>query len=129
MMVVAPFFLGGFDTIPQAAEDADSGINTSNLGKVIVMAVLSAGIFYTLIILSTGGAIPWEDFYDYKRPATSLMFLTLYGGAFGVFMYWVSLIGALAGLLTTWNGFFIASAKKKEKKVYLDQWKNDLLKL
>lgn len=111
MMVVAPFFLGGFDTIPQAAEDADSGVNASNLGKVIVMAVLSAGIFYTLIIISTGAAIPWEDFYDYKRPATALMFLTLYGGAFGKIMYWVALIGALAGLLTTWNGFFIASAR------------------
>ncbi|MBR0596933.1 APC family permease [Sinanaerobacter chloroacetimidivorans] len=111
MMVVAPFFLGGFDTIPQAAEEGDSGLNVNNLGKVIVMAVLSAGIFYSLILLSTGGAIPWAEFFEYKRPATSLMFLTLYGGAFGTFMYWASLIGALAGLLTTWNGFFIASAR------------------
>jgi len=111
MMVVAPFFLGGFDTIPQAAEEGDSGINVNNLGKVIVLAVVSAGVFYSLIILSTGGAIPWQDFYGYQRPATSLMFLTLYGGSFGVFMYWASLIGALAGLLTTWNGFYIASAR------------------
>lgn len=111
MMVVAPFFLGGFDTIPQAAEEGDSGISINNLGKVIVMAVLSAGIFYSLILFSTGGAIHWQEFYTYKRPATSLMFLTVYGGGFGAFMYWASLLGALAGLLTTWNGFFIASAR------------------
>ncbi len=111
MMVIAPFFLGGFDAIPQAAEEGESGLNVNNLGKVIVMAVLSACIFYCLILISTGGAIPWTEFHEFKRPAISIMFLELYGSTFGKFMYWASLIGALAGLLTTWNGFFIASAR------------------
>ncbi len=112
MMIVAPFFLGGFDTIPQGAEEGSEGLNFANLGKVIVLALLSAGIFYSLIIFSTGGAIPWEEYSAYPRPAISLLFETLYGnGFFGVFMYWLVWLAALAGLFTTWNGFYIASAR------------------
>ncbi len=111
MMVVAPFFLGGFDTIPQAAEEGDSKVSINNIGKVIVGAILAAGIFYSLILFSTGGSIPWEEFYGYPRPAISLLFITIYGGTFGTIMYGITLFGALAGLFTTWNGFFIASAR------------------
>ena len=111
MMIVAPFFLGGFDTIPQGAEEGSEGLNFNNLGKVIVLALLSAGIFYSLILFSTGAAIPWEEYSAYPRPAVSLLFETLYGGIFGKFMYWLAWLAALAGLFTTWNGFYIASAR------------------
>lgn len=111
MMVVAPFFMGGFDTIPQAAEEGNSESNVKNIGKVLVASILAAGLFYSLIIFSTGAAIPWKEFYEYQRPAASLMFLTLYDGGFGTALYWLSLLGALAGLFTTWNGFYISSAR------------------
>lgn len=112
MMIVVPFFMGGFDTIPQGAEEADSGLNYTNLGKVIVMALLSAGLFYSLILFSTGAALPWQEYSQYPRPAISLMFIELYGnGVFGTAMFWIAWSGALAGLLTTWNGFYIASAR------------------
>jgi amino acid transporter len=39
------------------------------------------------------------------------MFEEIYPGALGVFLYWLTMIGALAGLFTTWNGFFIAGAR------------------
>lgn len=112
MMIVAPFFLGGFDTIPQGAEEGEAGINFKNLGRVIVLALLSVGIFYSLILFSTGGAIPWQEYTAYPRPAISLLFTTLYGnGFFGASMYWLAYFAALAGLFTTWNGFYIASAR------------------
>lgn len=112
MMIVAPFFLGGFDTIPQGAEEGVPGLNYNNLGKVIVLALLSAGIFYSLILFSTGAAIPWQEYSAYPRPALSLLFITLYGNSFfGVLMYWLAWFAALAGLFTTWNGFYIASAR------------------
>ena len=38
------------------------------------------------------------------------MLKMLYGGAAGEVLYWIITIGALAGLFTTWNGFFMASA-------------------
>jgi amino acid transporter len=76
------------------------------------MALLSAGIFYSLILFSTGAALPWQEYSQYPRPAISLMFIELYGnGAFGTAMFWIAWSGAMAGLLTTWNGFYIASAR------------------
>lgn len=112
MFAMAPFFLAGFDTIPQGAEEGGSKINYANLGKVLVGSIVAAGGFYCLIILSTGLAMPWQDFTQLKRPAVALMFTNLYGsGALGVTLYWLAMVGALAGLLTTWNGLYIASAR------------------
>lgn len=112
VIAMAPFFLAGFDTIPQGAEEGSEKINYNNLGKVLVGAILAAGGFYCLIIISTGMAMPWQDFAAMKRPAVALMFTSLYGkGGIGLLLYWIAMAGALAGLLTTWNGLYIASAR------------------
>ena len=44
------------------------------------------------------------------RPAASNMFKHLFDGGAGIGLYWLITVGALAGLFTTWNGFFTASA-------------------
>lgn len=112
MFAMAPFFLAGFDTIPQGAEEGDSKINFANLGKVLLGAIVAAGGFYCLVIISTGLAMPWQEFAGLQRPAVALLFTTLYGDGFlGHSLYWIAMIGALAGLLTTWNGLYIASAR------------------
>jgi len=111
VMAIVPFFLAGFDTIPQAVEEGEAKINYNDLGKVLVGAILAAGIFYCMIIISIGMAMPWKEFYGFERPAISLMFIHLYPGGLGKILYVVSLVGALAGLFTTWNGLYIASAR------------------
>lgn len=111
MIAFAPFFLAGFDTIPQGAEEGSERINYRNLGKVLLITVACVGGFYSLMILVTGMAMPWQDFVKQARPAVSVMFKTLYPGFFGELMYWVSLIAALAGLFSTWNGCYIACAR------------------
>ena len=45
-----------------------------------------------------------------ENPAAANMFTHVIEGGAGTFMYWLIVIGALAGLFTTWNGFFTASA-------------------
>lgn len=45
-----------------------------------------------------------------ERPAAATMFLSLYPSVTGKVLYWSITIGALAGLFTTWNGFFSACA-------------------
>lgn len=119
VLAMAPFFLAGFDTIPQGAEEGSEGLNFKNLGKVLLGSVLSAGAFYVVIIFAAGSAMPWQDFAALPRPAVSVMFAGtpdgsfggLYPGALGTFLYWITMVGALAGLFTTWNGFYIASAR------------------
>jgi len=111
VIVIAPFFLAGFDTIPQAAEEGGSGLDYGRLGKVLVLVILSAGLFYCIMILSTGMSISWKEFASFGAPSVSLLMKALYGGILGTILYWVVLLGALAGLFTTWNGFYIASSR------------------
>ena len=111
IMAIAPFFLAGFDTIPQAAEEGEGSLNYGNLGKVLVLAILCAGLFYCLMIVSTGMAVPWKEFFAFDAPSVSLLIKALYSSGIGPFLYWIVLIGALAGLVTTWNGFYIASTR------------------
>lgn len=111
MLVIVPFFLAGFDAIPQAIEDANGGIKPRTVSKVIVFTIISAGLFYVAIILSSGYATNWQEFAKLDTPPLAFMFRDVYGGALGYGLYYLTLIGALAGLLSTWNGMFIAASR------------------
>ena len=108
IVVQAAYFLAGFETIPQGVEDA--GGDVTSVGKTVVLSVTLACIFYTVLLLCFGYGWPWQDFVGMNRPAASTMFKSLYPGAAGQALYWIITIGAIAGLFTTWNGFFTASA-------------------
>ena len=45
-----------------------------------------------------------------ENPSAATMFLSLFPGTVGNVLYWLITLGAIAGLFTTWNGFFMASA-------------------
>lgn len=108
ILVTAPFFLAGFETIPQGVEDAGGDI--SAVGKTVVLSVGLACIFYALLLFSFGSAMPWQEFYDLASPSGANAFKVIYGGGMGQVLYIIILVGAIAGLFTTWNGFFMASS-------------------
>ena len=107
-IVMACYFLAGFETIPQGVEEA--GGKTKSVGKAVVLSVGLAGVFYAFLLIAFGYAWPWQEFSGMARPAAATMFRSLYPGVAGEILYWALTIGALAGLFTTWNGFFTASA-------------------
>ena len=49
ILASAPFFLAGFETIPQGVEDAGGDI--TNVGKTVVMSVVLACIFYAILLI------------------------------------------------------------------------------
>ena len=108
IMVTAAFFLAGFETIPQGIEEA--GGDVKKVGSTVVMSVGLACVFYAVLLFCFGYAYPWQEFLTLDRPAASNMFKFVYEGGVGAGLYWLITIGALAGLFTTWNGFFTASA-------------------
>ena len=115
ILSTAPFFLAGFETIPQGVEDAGGDIKS--VGKTVVLSVALACIFYAILLFCFGYAWPWLEFAqptavggEMTNPAAATMLRMLYGGAAGEVLYWIITIGSLAGLFTTWNGFFMASA-------------------
>jgi amino acid transporter len=104
----AAFFLAGFETIPQGVEEAGGDIKS--VGKTVVLSVGLACVFYAILLFCFGYAYQWTDFLGMERPAAATMFKFLFPGAAGTVLYWLLTIGAIAGLFTTWNGFFTASA-------------------
>ncbi len=113
ILASAPFFLAGFETIPQAVEDAEGDV--TSVGKTVVLSVGLACIFYALLLFCLGGAMPWLDFWqDGARPtpAGGTLFREIYPGSpVGSIMYYVILVGTLCGLFSTWNGFMMASPR------------------
>lgn len=109
ILASVPFFLAGFETIPQGIESA--GGETKSIGKTVVLTVVLSCLFYALLLVTLGGAIPWTDFVKYDNPSVALMFRDLYPGGIGMILYVLILFGAVCGLLTTWNGFMMASSQ------------------
>ncbi|MBO4461513.1 MAG: APC family permease [Lachnospiraceae bacterium] len=108
ILATAPFFLAGFETIPQGIEEA--GGDVKNVGKMVVLSVGLACVFYSVLLFCFGLGMPWEDFHKLNSPAAAEMFKLIYSGGLGTFLYWLITLGSIAGLFTTWNGFFMASA-------------------
>ena len=109
ILASVPFFLAGFETIPQGIESA--GGNTKNIGKTVVVTVVLSCLFYALLLFTLGGAVPWKEFLRYENPAAAILFKELYPGSVGQILYVLILFGAICGLLTTWNGFMMASSQ------------------
>lgn len=106
VFVLAPFFLAGFDTIAQGAEEAGK-TSYSALGKTVVLSMVSAALFYILVIFAAGFSWPWQEL-------TKMDFATakVFEAALKVpILAWVAIVGALAGLLTTFNGLFYATTR------------------
>lgn len=109
ILASAPFFLAGFETIPQAVEEADGDV--TSVGKTVVLSVGLACVFYAALLFCLGSAMPWQEFYGLDAPAASNLFTIAYGGGIGTAMYYLILIGAICGLFSTWNGFMMASPR------------------
>ena len=109
MFGLAPSYFSGFDTIPQSVGAAPN-VSRKRLGKVIVFALISAGVFYAMIFLSAGLAYPWTETIHMERPVLSNLFVNIYPGILGQVLWYVCIIATLAGLFSTWNGFYMAGS-------------------
>ncbi|MBR0139361.1 MAG: APC family permease [Firmicutes bacterium] len=108
MLAVSSFYIAGFETIPQGVEEA--GGSMTSVGKTVVSSEILACVFYALMLFCFGSALPWKELCALPKPVAAEAFRVLYGGALGELLYWMIVLGAIAGLLTTWNSFFSASA-------------------
>ena len=107
VFVTAPFWFVGFDTIPQGAEEADSSIAPATLSRLMLVAIVGATVFYCVVIWSVAMVEPWRATAGASLPAAHA-----FEHAFGSpLLAKLVLIAALLGLLTSWNGFFLAGSR------------------
>ncbi|MBN1221929.1 MAG: APC family permease [Candidatus Aminicenantes bacterium] len=104
---MVPFFMSGFDTIPQAAEESGNKVNPRDLGKAIIIAIIVGIIFYVVVILALSICYPWQESVKLEMPTAQVFRI-----AFGY--EWASklvLIAAFFGLITTLNATFLAASR------------------
>jgi len=103
-LAIAPWAYVGFDTVPQAIEEARMDPRKAN--TVLVLAIAAGASFYAFITLATAAVAPWNTFLGtWLATATAAQRVA---GSFGL---GVVFTGALMGILTGINGFMIASSR------------------
>lgn len=107
VLVTVPFWFVGFDTIPQAAEEANESISFKTIGMLIPVSIAAAVSFYMLLIMSTSIAAPWHEILTDPLPTAKAFEIATQSS----FLVKIILVAALVGLLTSWNGFFLAGSR------------------
>jgi len=104
---IVPFFYSGFDTIPQGAEESGKKLNPKDLGKAVIVSIIVAAVFYGVVILALSICMPWQETIKFEMPTA-----TAFQVAFGyVWATKLVLLAAFFGLITSFNGFFIAATR------------------
>lgn len=105
VLVMVPFLFVGFDVIPQAAEEIN--LPYKAIGKVLMMSVILAVVWYALIILATSLALNSTEL-----AASSLSVPDAMGSLFNA--PWASnlmVLAGIAGIITSWNAFYIGGSR------------------
>ena len=97
----------GFDTIPQAAEERLDNSPLHRLGLYVILAIIGSTVFYVAIILGAGMTAPWRSIVGEDLP-TAAAFSSAFESQLLVRLV---LMAGLIGLLTSWNGFFLAGSR------------------
>lgn len=105
VLIVVPFLYVGFDVIPQTAEELN--LHPRRIGKLIVVSVLIATVWYVMTILTVSSSMPGDLLAN-----TNLATADAMGALFNSdFMAKVLLAGGIAGILTSWNSLLIGASR------------------
>ncbi|NBC86916.1 MAG: amino acid permease [Bacteroidetes bacterium] len=108
VLMTAPYFLAGFDTIPQVLEEKDASTSLRSVGWMMVLAVGLAGVFYVLVIVSASMAMPWPELLALDELPAAAAFRATFDSPIVADLV---LAAALLGLLTSWNAIFMAASR------------------
>lgn len=107
VFVTVPLWFVGFDVIPQVAEEARADVAPARLGRIILASVVWATLFYVLVILAASAVTPWVGL-RHEALATATAFRRAFATPL---LADLVLWAAVAGLVTSWNGFFVAGTR------------------
>ena len=108
--LVTPFYFLGFDVIPQAAEEIN--IPLKQIGKIMMLSIVLAVSFYSLVILAVGLVMNANDINASMNNGSALVTADAMALAFNsVIMSKVLIVGGLCGIITSWNSFLIGGSR------------------
>lgn len=106
VLMMVPFMFVGFDVIPQTA--AEINLPAKSIGRLLILSVFAAMFFYCAIIFGVSMALPHEAFNTDKL-GTPLAMQVVFGDS--PWAAKVMVIAGLAGIVTSWNAFFIGGSR------------------
>ena len=106
IFALAPFLFGGFDTIPQAAEEFNFPAEKST--SLMITAILCGAAMYSVVLISVAIVMPYPEFL-----ATGSAWLTgdVAVLSFGKFGGIVLAVPVAAAIFSGINGFFLAASR------------------
>lgn len=107
--VVAPFFLFGFDVIPQVAEEIN--VPLKKIAKVLLLSIICAVTFYGLVVLAVGYALNSEEIVDAMQGSGLVTTDAMEKVFNSAMMAKVLIVGGLCGVVTSWNSFLIGGSR------------------
>jgi amino acid transporter len=105
VLVATPFLFVGFDVIPQSAEEIN--LPFRKIGLLLLVSVALAVVWYVLIMLTVGSSMPAADLAASELAAADGMAALWNSDTMGT----VLVLGGVAGILTSWNGFLIGASR------------------
>ena len=107
--IMTPFFLFGFDIIPQAAEEIN--VPMKRVGYLMMLSIAMAVVFYAMVVLAIGYVMTPSQIEE-SMLSTGMVTADAIAVAFSnVAMTKVLIIGGLCGIVTTWNAFLIGGSR------------------
>lgn len=107
--MVAPFFLFGFDVIPQTAEEIN--IPLKKVGKLLILSIALAVMFYNLVVLAVGYAMNSGEIAA-SIGGSGLVAADAMAKIFNnTVMAKVLIIGGMCGIITSWNSFMMGGSR------------------
>ena len=107
--VIAPFFLFGFDVIPQVAEEIK--IPLKKVGRLMLLSIVLAVLFYGLVVFAVGYVMTEQDI-SVSVESNGLVTADAMAKAFSSeIMAKILIIGGICGILTSWNSFMIGGSR------------------
>ena len=107
--VVAPFFLFGFDVIPQVAEEIN--IPLKKVAKVLLLSIICAVTFYGLVVFAVGYALDSQNIHEAMKGSGLVTASAMEKVFNSTVMAKVLIIGGLCGVITSWNSFLIGGSR------------------
>lgn len=107
--VVAPFFLFGFDVIPQVAEEIN--IPLKKIAKMLLLSIICAVVFYGLVVFAVGYALNTEEISNAMHGSGLVTASAMEKVFNSTVMAKILIVGGLCGVVTSWNSFLIGGSR------------------
>ena len=104
--VMTPFMFVGFDVIPQAAEEIN--VPFKKIGKIMILSIVMAVIWYIMIIIAVSMVMTKSQLDTSTLVTADAMKNAFFGSEMAAK---VVIIGGMAGIVTSWNSFFMGGSR------------------